>query len=490
MQSKDCEPFYNKIFFCDVIGYSKLDPHTQYTCLQTLNEAAHTAITGVGARLESDVVALPTGDGLILNYLHPAADIHLRTALILLSAIEGAKINEVETIKLRIGINSFVDTLVTDINGKRNVVGSGINTAQRVMDLGQHAQIMMHDRVRIDLENYLEHKDHIKFIGNFSVKHGVNIPISQYLNESKLFLSRKQINSPNNTVIPNFNFDDILKNDIKDEILRISLDHRAIENLPLVQGFIEDKLADDDAEQQSKVWTVWVATELIENAFKHNTGAIKSGIELVISKTHDGRSISVRQPDVKNFNLDRILCDPNKNNSFMQIVQKRGLGWRIDRHRGQLEVVASIPNGLSYSQRQKSENNVNSSLDNSQSSFIRYAAFSYDVHIDNGICLIRTRGQIGEKNAAAFTETLSQYAKNSNDKYSIICVDLEGVSYISSRGLRAFTLCKKEAAIFNRELHICNTVNSVMEIFSISRYDKILKIWPDFESVRAYMLES
>src|SRR5262249_15359454 len=154
----------NKIFFCDVIGYSKRDPPSQFACQRALNGVVTDVLATLDCKLEEDVIALPTGDGLILNFLAPAPDIHLRTALMSLEGLHSAA--EKTPIGLRIGLNSYVDTWVHDINGKKNVVGSGINMAQRVMDLGRHGQILMHEDVRRDLANYPEYVDHLVPGGN------------------------------------------------------------------------------------------------------------------------------------------------------------------------------------------------------------------------------------------------------------------------------------------------------------------------------------
>jgi class 3 adenylate cyclase len=55
--------------------------------------------------------------------------------------------NEMRKFKIRIGVNTNVDNLVTDINGKRNLSGAGINLAQRVMNAGDGNQVLVGDAV-------------------------------------------------------------------------------------------------------------------------------------------------------------------------------------------------------------------------------------------------------------------------------------------------------------------------------------------------------
>ena len=52
------------------------------------------------------------------------------------------------------GIHSGPVSEVTDLNGRTNIAGTGINLAQRVMDCGDAGHILLSKRVADDLEEY------------------------------------------------------------------------------------------------------------------------------------------------------------------------------------------------------------------------------------------------------------------------------------------------------------------------------------------------
>ncbi len=55
-------------------------------------------------------------------------------------------------------------------------------------------------------------------------------------------------------------------------------------------------------------------------------------------------------------------------------------------------------------------------------------------------------------------------------------IDLDGVDYMSSRGLRVLTIAKRDAEANNVTLTLARPNARMREILSISRYDKIFKI--------------
>ncbi|PYL46172.1 MAG: hypothetical protein DMF32_12715, partial [Verrucomicrobia bacterium] len=57
-------------------------------------------------------------------------------------------------IQLRMGIHSGPINRVTDVNDKTNIVGSGINVAQRVLDCGDAGHILLSAHIAEDLAEY------------------------------------------------------------------------------------------------------------------------------------------------------------------------------------------------------------------------------------------------------------------------------------------------------------------------------------------------
>ena len=107
-------------------------------------------------------IILDTGDGAAISFLGDPEDalfvtMHMRDFLqrALLDADEATIASE---LGLRIGINLGPVKLIRDINGQPNIVGDGINVAQRIMSFAQPAQIVVsrsyYDVVSVISEEY------------------------------------------------------------------------------------------------------------------------------------------------------------------------------------------------------------------------------------------------------------------------------------------------------------------------------------------------
>lgn len=122
------------IVFLDIVEYSKTSVDRQMKMKDDLNRAISLAIGGIG---ESERVVLDTGDGAALCLLGDPED-----ALFAATAINNA-MAEHRDVSLRSGINLGPVKLVVDLNGQRNVVGDGINVAQRVMSFAEPGEVLI-----------------------------------------------------------------------------------------------------------------------------------------------------------------------------------------------------------------------------------------------------------------------------------------------------------------------------------------------------------
>src|SRR5258708_35130093 len=75
------------------------------------------------------------------------------------------------------GIHSGPVKEVTDLNEQANIVGAGINTAQRVMDCGDAGHILLSKRVAEDLEHYARWRPLLHDLGTCEVKHGATLAL-------------------------------------------------------------------------------------------------------------------------------------------------------------------------------------------------------------------------------------------------------------------------------------------------------------------------
>ena len=159
------------VLFIDVVGYSKLLADEQSETLQLLNQIVRGTAEFRTSEAKSELIRLPTGDGMALVYLtKPEAPVQC--------ALEISKaIKSYPELQLRMGIHSGSVNQVRDVNDRLNVTGAGINTAQRVMDCGDAGHILLSRRVAEDLEQYRLWQRCLHDLGECEVKHGVRVHV-------------------------------------------------------------------------------------------------------------------------------------------------------------------------------------------------------------------------------------------------------------------------------------------------------------------------
>lgn len=139
-----------KYVFLDVVSYTNRDIEAQSTIVEVLQKIVKDAIDDfdeLDTWWNENVNFLPTGDGMciVMENIDDPEDIHVQVGLKILSKLEKYN-NEAqpsERFELRIGINENKDIVYTDINGRRNYAGRGINYAQRVMSFANKGQIFV-----------------------------------------------------------------------------------------------------------------------------------------------------------------------------------------------------------------------------------------------------------------------------------------------------------------------------------------------------------
>src|SRR5437762_9576144 len=128
------------VLFIDLVGYSKLLIEEQKERLGQLTDIV--LATGQVAKASNEqLVRLPTGDGMALVFRESAEEPAQ-------CALEIAKTLKTHPeIAVRMGIHSGPVSEVTDVSGRTNIAGAGINLAQRVMDCGDAGHIRLSHRV-------------------------------------------------------------------------------------------------------------------------------------------------------------------------------------------------------------------------------------------------------------------------------------------------------------------------------------------------------
>src|SRR6478672_2068851 len=156
------------VLFIDIVGYSKLLNEEQKERLDQLTRIV-LATPQVRASTDEQLVRLPTGDGMALVFRHSAEE-PARCALEIAEALR-----KHPEILVRMGIHSGPVSEVTDVSGRTNLAGAGINMAQRVMDCGDAGHILLSKHVAEDLEQYPRWRAYLHDLGECDVKHGVRL---------------------------------------------------------------------------------------------------------------------------------------------------------------------------------------------------------------------------------------------------------------------------------------------------------------------------
>lgn len=124
------------IVFLDIVEYSTKPVAEQLLLKQAFNKLLSSALEYVAPR---DRVVLDTGDGAGITFLGDPED----ALFVAMSLRAAARAEATGAIAIRIGINLGPVRLVKDINAQMNIIGDGINVAQRIMTFAQSGQLLV-----------------------------------------------------------------------------------------------------------------------------------------------------------------------------------------------------------------------------------------------------------------------------------------------------------------------------------------------------------
>jgi class 3 adenylate cyclase len=159
------------VLFTDIVGFSRNPLERQIMLLDHLQQIVRGTKEYQHAEKSGGLIKLPTGDGMALVFFHdPVAPV--RCAIEIQNVLK-----EHPGLPLRTGIHTGPVFRQSDIKDNINVVGGGINIAQRVMDCGDAGHILVSRAVADVLEELLEWPRCIQDLGFFEVKHGVRLQI-------------------------------------------------------------------------------------------------------------------------------------------------------------------------------------------------------------------------------------------------------------------------------------------------------------------------
>jgi class 3 adenylate cyclase len=144
MQDTANRTFICSVVFIDLVGYSKKPVTEQIRLKTSLTNNLSEAIKDIPV---NDRIILDTGDGAAISFLGDPEDalfvtLSLREAIVRDSS-SAASVEPSAEDSVRMGINLGPVKLVKDINGHPNIIGDGINVAQRIMSFARPGQIVV-----------------------------------------------------------------------------------------------------------------------------------------------------------------------------------------------------------------------------------------------------------------------------------------------------------------------------------------------------------
>lgn len=127
------------VLFLDISEYSRKQVAEQISLKEGFNSFLSRAIRNVPI---NDRIILDTGDGAAISFLGDVGDA-IKVALSLRESFFQEGVLMTPPLLVRMGINLGPVRLVKDINGQPNIVGDGINVAQRIMGFADTGQILV-----------------------------------------------------------------------------------------------------------------------------------------------------------------------------------------------------------------------------------------------------------------------------------------------------------------------------------------------------------
>jgi len=172
------EPEIATVLFVDIVGYSTQTIERQARMVDSLQRTVKSTKSFQQAQANGDLISHPAGDGMALAFLrHPLMSVNC--------ALEVAEaIRSIPGIELRMGIHTGPVVRQADIKDAANLVGGGMNIAERVMSCGDAGHILISRAVAEVLEQFAGWRECLVDLGDHAVKHGTRIHLYNLCKEN------------------------------------------------------------------------------------------------------------------------------------------------------------------------------------------------------------------------------------------------------------------------------------------------------------------
>lgn len=101
---------------------------------------------------------------------------------------------------------------------------------------------------------------------------------------------------------------------------------------------------------------------------------------------------------------------------------------------------------------------------------------------EKGFWVVHLEGRLDISNSSQFEQDCLKWIEAGQRRFIL---DLGGLEYISSAGLRSILAATKKLKTQNGSLSLCSLSGLVEEVITISGFDNILQVFPDLAQAMA-----
>ncbi len=104
-------------------------------------------------------------------------------------------------------------------------------------------------------------------------------------------------------------------------------------------------------------------------------------------------------------------------------------------------------------------------------------------HLTGHLWLVTATGRLDQSQAVQLEAILQELLSEGHNR---LIVDMAGVDYINSGGLRCLVTAWRLARQENGDILLCSMTPRVYDIFKMIGFDKVFRIFPDREEASQY----
>jgi serine/threonine protein kinase len=149
------------VLLAEVDGYSRMTVEEQTRSLEELQAVVRRTVEFQQANAANQLISQAATRGMALVFFGADPVVAVRCAVEIADALRGS-----DQLRVRIGMHTGPVKVIPDINGRPNVSGDGVDTADRVMSSGQAGQILMSRSVADVLRHLNDWSSNLRDLGD------------------------------------------------------------------------------------------------------------------------------------------------------------------------------------------------------------------------------------------------------------------------------------------------------------------------------------